>query len=184
MEDKNFSLVGENGSLKTAGEKYTWNTAGEKYISKIPGLATVGEKYSLKTVGEEPEALQEHHGREKENSPLGTIKKNFIDYQRKEISQLQNRNEQLKKMIQKLEHQNQELESISKANQNEIRLLVRNNEKKRKLRRKFEKILEALCEVDNDEDLERYEELLVCLNSFMGSAADESENGSEWNESI
>ena len=161
MEDKNFSLVGENYSLKKPGEKY-----------------------SLETVEEKPEALQEHHGREKENSPLGTIKKNFIDYQRKEISQLQNRNEQLKKMIQKLEHQNQELESISKANQNEIRLLVRNNEKKRKLRRKFEKILEALCEVDNDEDLERYEELLVCLNSFMGSAADESENESEWNESI
>ena len=115
----------------------------------------------LKRVREEPLELQEQQG-------------NIMDKELLETNQLRKENEQMQKTINNLKKQNSSLESKSKADQKKIRMLVKNNAKKRKLldagfiRDAWD--VYSLEEPDDDEGQKRWEELECCWNSSDESA--------------
>ena len=130
-------------------------------------------KKSLKRVWEEREELQEQHEKVKQryqekNKELQTL----MDDKENEISELKKQKEEMQTTIQKLE-------SDSKADKKKIRMLVRNNQKKRKLLDSEEiKYWQDYLErpIEDDEDRERYEELEACLHSSDESADESDDN--------
>ena len=125
----------------------------------------------LKRVWEERLELQEQHGKIKQKyQENNQAMRKLIEDKEQEIDQLRKQNEQMRKTI-------QELESSSKADQKKIRMLTKNNAKKRKLLR-----LDAIVEGWNewgmagdergpdDEEQEKWEELEGCWKSSDESA--------------
>ena len=137
-------------------------------------------KENLKRVWEERLTLQEQHGKIKRKyQENNEVLQKLIDGKENEISELRKKNEELQIAIQKLTKQNQNLEANSKVDQKKIRMLVKNNNKKRKLL-DCSWIVDgwneyALTEVDDDEERERYEELERCWVS-SDESADELDN--------
>ena len=130
-------------------------------------------KKGLKRVWEERESLQKQHDEiKKRYQENNEALQKIMSEKENEISQLKKQNEEMQATIQKLE-------SNSKADQKKIRMLIKNNEKKRKLLNS-PAIVDgwneySLCEAEDDEAQERWEELEACWKSSEESA-DESDS--------
>ena len=122
----------------------------------------------LKRVWEERLELQEQHGKIKQKyQENNEAMRKLIDGKEQEINQLRKQNEQMRKTI-------QDLETNTKACQKKIRMLVKNNAKKRKLL-STPAIVNgwnewSLEEPEDEEEQEAWEELETCWKSSDESA--------------
>ena len=123
----------------------------------------------LKSVWEERLELQEQHGKIKQKyQENNQAMRKLIEDKEQEIDQLRKQNEQMRKTI-------QELESNSKADQKKLRMVVKNNAKKRKLLR-LDAIVQGWNEWSmasdgwSDEEHEKWYELEGCWKSSDESA--------------